>query len=200
MKRLLGLFLFVILIFAVPLIVSAHCKYPSTYQCGTPTPTPTETVTPDPTQEVTPSATPTDTPTVTPTNASPTPEDTSSPTPTPNDPTDVPQTVTSTPAPPVTAQVTCQKKCVYNQSGLPGTHAVTAVSPEAAGPYYWQIKMNGIWYDVYDCYGVIITTQPEYRGETTITRLTVDSSTPTDPDDYRVIGGAGAILFDDHSY
>lgn len=165
----------------------------------TSSPTATEVVTNEPTDTITPIST--DEPTITATQASPTPDDpTETPTTITDDPAWIPQTVTPTPTPFIPATITCTRGCVYNLGGKPGTHAVTAVSPVSDGPYYWQIKINDVWYDLYDCYGVIITTTAEARGETSITRLIVDSSEPTDPDSYRVSGGAGAILFDDHTY
>lgn len=209
--RFLGLAFVVLLVILLPWLIPAHVgatagcdwylqhtpspQYPNGWgECMWNTPTTTST------SEVT-LATPTDTPTIAPTDASPTPTvTTGTPAATATDPTGIPQTVTSTPTPPVPAQVTCKKKCVYNQSGIPGTHAVTAVSPNAQGPYYWQVKINGVWYDVYDCNGIIVMTQPESRGETTITRLIVDSSSPTNPDDYQIIGGAEGILFDNFDY
>lgn len=151
-----------------------ECKY------FTPTPT-------DPTQEVTPTPEPTDE--VTPTLPAETPEVT---------PTDDPS---ATPTPIGTpSKHSCERKCVYNQSGIPGTHSVTAVSPNGDGLYTWQVKFGDVWYDVYDCYGVIVTTAGESRGETTIVRLTVDGSAPTDANSYRISGGAEAILFDDFGY
>ncbi len=181
---------------------------------GTP-PTPTETSTPVPTQEVTPTTeptkevTPTDVPTLT--DPSPTPEPTQEPTeasPTPvttDEPSATPSNPTGTPVPPQTAtpteaKHTCTRKCIYQLGGISGTHAVTAVSPNEEGTYTWQVKINGVWYDIYDCYGVEFVTNAESRGTTSIVRLTVDGTAPTDPNSYRISGGAAAYLFDDHSY
>ena len=148
-----------------------HCN---TY---TPTPEPTDEVTstPEPTKEVTSTPEPTDevTPTVSPTPPTPVPTET---------------------------KVVCEHKCIYKLGGIPGTHAVTAVSPNGAGPYTWQVKFKDVWYDIYDCYGIVIETTAESRGTTSIVRLTVDGTAPSDPNSYRISGGAAAYLFDDHSY
>lgn len=165
-----------------------HC-YPSTRNCH-PTQEPTSVQTDEPT------ANPTEEPDPT---LPPDPTEDSTETATPQ-PTSIYSTLTPPPTTSVPAHVTCETKCVYNLGGAPGTHAVTAVSPTGPGLYTWQVRINGVWYDVYDCNGVRAETAAESRGETSITRLIVDSSSPANADSYRVVQGAAAILFDDFHY
>lgn len=184
-----------------------ECKwYTPTPTTETPEPTQEVTSTPEPTQEVTPTDVPTDAPTASPT-PSQTDEPTASPTPSQTDEPTVTPTVTkdpsSTPFPrtvPTESKHSCERKCIYQLGGISGTHAVTAVSPNEEGPYTWQVKINGVWYDIYDCYGVVFQADAESRGSTSIVRLTVDGTAPTDPNSYRISGGAAAYLFDDFGY
>ena len=121
-----------------------------------------------------------------------------------------PSPYTPTPSYSKTPTASCEYKCIYNQAGKPGTHNVTAWSVDGVGPFTWQVKIKGVWYDVYNCNGMPVATTVEYRDKfnestgrierTAITRLVVDSSAPSDAASYRVTQGANFYDFDNFSY